>query len=60
MASKCSYKSVYNSKNRMLILKLRCNYESVDKELEGNPIISLVCRLPLKDTKTVHKNNSYK
>lgn len=60
MTSKCSYKSVYNSKNRMLILKWKCSYWSVDKELEGNPIIWLVGHLWLRDIKTFHKNNSYK
>lgn len=60
MTSKCSCKSVYNSKNRILILKWSCNYGSVDTELEGNPIFSLVDHLWLKDTATVHKNNLYK
>lgn len=60
MTSKCSYKSVYNSKNRILMLKWRYIYGSVGTELEGNTIISLVGHLWLKDTETVHKNNSYK
>ncbi len=36
---------------------LWCNYESVDTEVENNPIMSLVGCLWLKDNKTVHKNN---